>query len=241
VPAAVSKKQNLNFQLLKDLDNGVFLMVQMFIGTFLPPFMESLTSAQQELYDWLVGYIRENQHSPSIRQMMKAMGLRSPAPVQSRLEHLRAKGYINWTEGKARTIRLLQGIPAGVPIRGSIAATGLLEVFPDVEVEHLDFSDVLSNPQYFALRVHGLSMIDALIDDGDVVIMQPVSDPKLIKEGTIVAARVEGQTTLKYFHRKGTKVILKPGNPDRETYPEIEVPASQITIQGVLIGVWRKS
>jgi repressor LexA len=82
-------------------------------------------------------------------------------------------------------------------------------------------------------------MIDALIDDGDVVIMQPVTDPKSIKDGTIVAARLEGQTTLKYFHRKGSKVILKPGNPDRSTYPEIEVPASQIDIQGALAGVWR--
>ncbi|MGK7882672.1 MAG: repressor LexA, partial [Crocosphaera sp.] len=61
--------------------------------------MEPLTPAQKELYDWLIKYIRENQHSPSIRQMMKAMGLRSPAPVQSRLERLRNKGYIDWIEG----------------------------------------------------------------------------------------------------------------------------------------------
>ncbi len=95
------------------------------------------------------------------------------------------------------------------------------------------------NPRYFALRVRGLSMIDALIDDGDVVIMQPTTDPKTIKNGSIVAARVEGQTTLKYFHRKGSKVTLQPGNPDTKTYPPIEVPASQIDIQGVLVGVWR--
>ena len=201
--------------------------------------MQPLTEAQQELYDWLVGYIREYQHSPSIRQMMKAMDLKSPAPVQSRLEHLKAKGYIDWNEGRARTIRLTQASSPGVPIMGAIAATGLLETFTDAEVEHLDFSNLLLNPQFFALRVRGLSMIDALIDDGDVVIMQPTSDPKSIKNGTIVAARLEGQTTLKYFHRKGSKVTLEPGNPDREKYPLIEVPASQIEIQGVLVGVWR--
>jgi repressor LexA len=82
--------------------------------------METLTDPQQELYDWLVGYIREYQHSPSIRQMMKAMGLKSPAPVQSRLEHLRTKGYIDWNEGKARTIRLTQASSPGVPILGAI-------------------------------------------------------------------------------------------------------------------------
>ena len=82
--------------------------------------MELLTSAQQELYDWLVQYINENQHAPSIRQMMIAMNLRSPAPVQSRLEHLRNKGYIAWTEGKARTIRILNSEPKGIPIIGTI-------------------------------------------------------------------------------------------------------------------------
>lgn len=203
--------------------------------------MEPLTTAQQELYDWLVQYIQQNHHSPSIRQMMNAMGLKSPAPVQSRLEHLKAKGYIEWTEGRARTIRLTQAGSPGVPIRGAIAAGGLVETFQDAEVEHLDFSSVALDPRYFALRVRGLSMIDALIDDGDIVIMQPVSDPKNLKNGTIVAARVEGQTTLKYYHRKGSKVTLQPGNPDKEKYPPIEVPASQVDIQGMLVGVWRWS
>ncbi len=201
--------------------------------------MEPLTEAQQELYDWLVDYIRANQHSPSIRQMMRAMDLKSPAPVQSRLEHLKAKGYIDWSEGKARTIRLLQANSPGVPIRGAIAAGGLVEAFPDTEVEHLDFGHLQLNPRYFALRVRGLSMIDALIDDGDVVILEPAPDPKAIKNGTIVAARVEGQTTLKYYHRKGSKVTLQPGNPDTHAYPPIEVSASQLEIQGILVGVWR--
>jgi repressor LexA len=201
--------------------------------------METLTEAQQELYDWLVGYIRQYQHSPSIRQMMKAMELKSPAPVQSRLEHLRNKGYIDWTEGRARTIRLIKADVPGVPIKGAIAAGGLVESFQDIEgVDHLDFSNLLLNPQFYALRVRGHSMIDALIDDGDVVIMQPSSDPKALKNGTIVAAHVNGQTTLKYFHRKGSKVTLQPGNPSPE-YKPIEVSASQVDVQGILVGVWR--
>jgi repressor LexA len=54
--------------------------------------MERLTEAQRQLYEWLFEYIRGHQHSPSIRQMMQAMNLKSPAPIQSRLEHLRNKG-----------------------------------------------------------------------------------------------------------------------------------------------------
>jgi repressor LexA len=196
--------------------------------------MERLTEVQQQLFDWLVDYIRQNQHSPSIRQMMKAMGLRSPAPIQSRLEHLRNKGFIDWTEGKARTIRILK--PQGIPILGAIAAGSVVESFTDA-VELLDFSGSFLRPQDFALRVRGDSMIDALIDSGDVVIMRPVQDPLLLKDGMIVAARVdEDGTTLKYYHRKGNKVTLKPANP---RYKPIEVPIEQIQVQGVLVGVWR--
>jgi repressor LexA len=72
-----------------------------------------------------------------------------------------------------------------------------------------------------------------------VVIMQPVADPKLLKNGTIVAARVEGKTTLKYFHRKASKVFLKPGNSNRELYQTTEVSAAEVDVQGVLVGVWR--
>ncbi|NEQ33641.1 MAG: repressor LexA, partial [Leptolyngbya sp. SIO4C5] len=149
--------------------------------------MEALTEAQQELYEWLVDYIRRNQHSPSIRQMMKAMGLRSPAPIQSRLDHLKTKGYIDWTEGKARTIRIVDEAK-GVPILGAIAAGSLVETFTDT-VERLDLAMLPLKPQDFALRVRGDSMIDALIDEGDIVIMRPVEDPTAIKDGTIVAAR----------------------------------------------------
>lgn len=201
--------------------------------------MEPLTEAQQQLYDWLVEYIRDHQHSPSIRQMMAAMGLKSPAPVQSRLEHLRNKGYIEWTEGQARTIRILNPLPKGVPIRGAIAATSLVESFQDVEVEYLDLSNLLLKPNHFALKVRGHSMIDALIDDGDIVILQPAQDARTIKNDTIVAAHHQGKTTLKYFERKGNKVILKPGNPNRDLYPITEVPGSEVEIQGVLVGVWR--
>jgi repressor LexA len=198
--------------------------------------MEPLTEAQQQLYDWLVDYIRTSQHAPSIRQMMRAMNLRSPAPVQSRLEHLRAKGYIDWTEGKARTIRILGSATAGVPVLGAITAGGLVEPFTDA-VEHLDVSPVFRQAGNFALRVTGDSMIEDLIAEGDVVIMRPVPDPEQLNNGLIVAARVEGYgTTLKRFYRQGERVTLKPSN---SKYQPIEVAATSVQVQGILVGVWR--
>jgi repressor LexA len=196
--------------------------------------MESLTEVQQQLFNWLVDYIKQNQHSPSIRQMMRAMNLKSPAPIQSRLEHLRAKGYIDWTDGRARTIRVLKA--QGLPILGAIAAGSVVESFTDT-AEQLDFSSSFLKPGDYALRVRGDSMIGALIGDGDVVIMRPVQDPKTLKNGVIVAARVNGDgTTLKYYHRKVNQVTLKPANPN---YPTIEATATEVQVQGLLVAVWR--
>ena len=86
---------------------------------------ESLTPAQQELYDWLADFIGTHHHSPSIRQMMQAMGLRSPAPIQSRLRHLQEKGWITWQEGQARTLQLLGGLVSGIPVLGAVAANSI--------------------------------------------------------------------------------------------------------------------
>ncbi|MGF1486892.1 MAG: transcriptional repressor LexA [Prochloraceae cyanobacterium] len=198
--------------------------------------MEPLTNAQQELYDYLVDYINENQYSPSIRQMMTAMKLRSPAPIQSRLERLRNKGYIDWNEGKARTIRILHRKKSGVPILGAIAAGGLVEPFIE-ENEKLDLSGLLRQSNCFALRVIGDSMIEDLIAEGDLAIMRSLGEGEELKDGEIVAARVEGVgTTLKRLYRSEDRVTLKASNPK---YDPIEVKADRVQIQGILLGVWR--
>ena len=134
-----------------------------------------LTQAQNELYGWIKDYMRDFQHSPSIRQMMQAMGLKSPAPIQSRLKHLQEKGYISWQEGKARTMQIVDEIFEGVPLIGSVAAGGLIETYSDV-AENLDVSDVLKKKGVFALTVNGDSMIDACIAHGDMVLMEPITD-----------------------------------------------------------------
>jgi repressor LexA len=198
--------------------------------------MERLTEPQQELYEWLAEYIRIHQHSPSIRQMMQGMNLKSPAPIQSRLDHLRTKGYIEWHEGKARTIRVLRSPKAGVPVLGTIAAGGLIEPFSDA-VEHVDFMNMTLPAQTYALRVAGDSMIEDLIADGDLVFLRPVQEPDYLKNGTIVAARVDGYgTTLKRFYRNGDRVTLQPAN---RKYNPIEVSAVQVQVQGSLVAVWR--
>ncbi len=198
---------------------------------------EMLTTAQQELYDWLSDYIGTHHHSPSIRQMMQAMGLRSPAPVQSRLRHLQEKGWITWQEGQARTLQLLGGLVSGIPVLGAVAAGGLVETFDDVQ-ERLDLNSVLETRGLFALTVNGDSMVDAYIADGDVVLMEPVMEPSQLRNGTVVSAMVPGSgTTLKHFHRKGSIIRLEAANP---SYEPIELSADQVQVQGKLLAVWRQ-
>ena len=201
--------------------------------------LEALTTAQQELYDWLADFIAEHRHSPSIRQMMEAMGLRSPAPIQSRLRHLQQKGWITWKEGQARTLQLLGDAAqaTGIPVLGAVAAGGLIETFDNVE-EHLDLQPLLERRGLFALTVNGDSMEDAHIADGDIVLMEPVHDAARLREGTIVSALVAGSgTTLKHFHLDGSEVRLEPANPN---YEPITLPAEQVTVQGKLVAVWRQ-
>lgn len=198
---------------------------------------ESLTDAQYELYEWIRNYVKDFQHSPSIRQMMNAMGLKSPAPIQSRLKHLQEKGFISWQEGKARTFKLANQIFDGIPIKGSVAAGGLIETFSDIQ-ENLDISDVLKKRDVFALTVNGDSMIDACIADGDMVLMEPIRDSFSIKNGTIVSAMVPGSgSTLKYFVKRGGKCFLEAANP---AYDPIELDLNEVIFQGKLLAVWRK-
>ena len=197
----------------------------------------NLTDAQNELYEWIKNYVRDFQHSPSIRQMMKGMGLKSPAPIQSRLKHLQEKGYISWQEGKARTLKVVEDILDGIPIMGSIAAGGLIETFNDVN-ENLDFSYILNKKDVFALTVNGDSMIDACIADGDMVLMEPIKDKYSIRNGTIVSALVPGMgTTLKYFYKRNNKIFLEAANA---SYQPIELDFEDVVFQGKLLAVWRK-
>ena len=168
---------------------------------------------------------------------MNAMGLKSPAPIQSRLKHLQEKGYISWQEGKARTLQIVDQVLEGVPILGSVAAGGLIETYSDIQ-ENLDISDVFNKKDVFALTVNGDSMIDACIADGDMVLMEPLKDSYSLRNGTIVSAMVEGLgTTLKYFYKRGEKIFLEAANP---AYEPIELNLDQVVFQGKLLAVWRK-
>ncbi len=198
---------------------------------------KELTTAQDQLLDWIKSYINNFHHSPSIRQMMVGMGLKSPAPIQSRLKHLQEKGYISWQEGRARTLKLANEITDSIPVLGSVAAGGLVESYQDVR-EEIDFSEIIKRKGVFALTVNGDSMIDAYIADGDTVLMEPVIHQSSLRNGAIVSAMVPGLgTTLKYFFKKNDHIVLEAAN---QNYEPIKLDLNDVSIQGKLLAVWRK-
>ncbi|HEY9624391.1 MAG TPA: transcriptional repressor LexA [Crinalium sp.] len=206
--------------------------------------MEPLTDVQRQLLEWLEEYTFQHGYSPSTQQLREAIGWKSVSSVRYHLRALRDKGWLTWMTARSRNYQFLNPKVGFVPLLGTISAHSLTEVFPDQEVKRINLAGFplfkrMSNyelSQCFALRVMGDSMIGALIDNGDVVIMQRLSDAKRLKNGTIVAARVEGKTTLKCFYRNGKIVTLKPAN---SMYPPTDVDASLVDVQGVYVGLVR--
>jgi len=214
--------------------------------------MAPLTAAQQRLVDWLAGHFRRLGCSPVIRDIAAGLGYTSNAPVQSLVKILVQKGVLIQDERAARTIRFTEewlrenGEQYGLitlgfqlPILGAIAAHSLVELSPDAPVEWLALSGdrPAGSEDWFVLRVWGDSMVGALIDHNDLIIMRPAFNPASIRNGAIVAARVDTQTTLKYFYRQGSKVILQPANA---AYPSTSVDADTVEIQGIYVGLVRK-
>ncbi|HHP7245707.1 MAG TPA: transcriptional repressor LexA [Elainellaceae cyanobacterium] len=197
----------------------------------------------QQLLNWIEDFIYHNGISPTVREMADAFEYSSPSSIQNMLAMLRQQGDIDWIDRKSRSIRVLRPQRLRIPILGMIAAHSLLDTFPDTELSYLDSLDFLlahwsrhEISQMFALRVRGDSMKDAMIADNDIVVMKSSRYLDEVKNGDIVAARVDSQTTLKYFYRSNPQITLQPANPN---YPPTTLDQSRVHIQGVYVGLVR--
>lgn len=201
-----------------------------------------LTERQQQIYDFIVAFRRDNGCSPSIPEIQRKFDIRSPNGVAGHLRSLEAKGMIRRAERGSRQIDLAEEPPRGpalpsLPVFGTIPA-GMPQTqeaaAPDGYVT-VDESTLGFNPRdgCFALRVRGDSMRDAGILTGDTVVIQPSHDPRA---GQIVAALIDGECTLKRLVRVNGRWYLKAENP---AYPELH-PREDLAIQGVVRTVIRK-
>ena len=198
-----------------------------------------LTAKQQEVLDYLREYQRENGVMPSTRDIQHYFGFSSQTAAVSHLRALEKKGVIQRHAKMARAVVFPEDLEReeiiDIPIYGSIAAG----MATDQEQERegcvsMDVGSLGISPsaKTFALKVRGESMVDAHIMDGDVVILE-FRQPR---NKDIVAALIDGETTLKRFVRKNNRPYLKAENED---YPDL-IPARELIIQGVMVGLIRQ-
>jgi repressor LexA len=197
-----------------------------------------LTARQQQVLDFIHAHQREQGVSPSLREIQAHFGLASTFGVQRHVDALTKKGALQRLAGKARGL-LPQSHPrhgalAEIPLYGTIPAGSptAAEQEPDsyVSVDTVSLG-VRPNAKLFALRVRGDSMTGASILDGDVVFLTP-RDPR---PRDIVAALIDGKSTLKRFLSQHGRPFLRAENP---RYPDL-LPAMELVIQGVMVGLLR--
>ena len=199
----------------------------------------SLTDRQREIYDYIVAFRRDNGCSPSIPELQRHFGIRSPNGVAGHLQALTAKGLIRRADRGSRQIDVIgePRLPAALlhelPMVGSIAAgmpqgvdPGLPESSTVIDETTLGFKP---RQGCFVLRVRGDSMLEAGILSGDMVVVEPTPSPRA---GQIVAALIDGESTLKRLVRVKGQWFLKaenaaypalhpragPGHPGRRPY-----------------------
>ena len=208
--------------------------------------MESLSVKQQRILDFINEFMVENPFPPTIRDIAHSCGISSTSVVDYNLRILEREGYISRTADVSRGIRLTKTPETSgetakvirVPIVGNIAAGEPLSI--ETQTSYSDDVDV---PAYlvndksnvFAAKVKGESMIDALVADGDLVIMEPNDNPR---NGDMVAAFLEdnNEVTLKHFYLQNGVVTLKPANP---LMSPITVAADKVAVRGRVVGVIR--
>lgn len=211
--------------------------------------MAPLTGPQAQLLQAIERYSREHGVSPTMRELASLCGIASTNTISQRLVQLERQGHIERRLQAARGIRLVDAIPRQalleIPVLGTIAAGEPLPVFDEAGgAPSSEWRDVVAisatmiNGQatnLFALRVQGQSMIDALIDDGDTVILRHA---ERCDNGAIVAVWLvaEASTTLKHFFDEGDRIRLQPANP---TIPPMFHSPTNVLIQGQLVGVLR--
>lgn len=201
-----------------------------------------LTRRQSEILDFILAFRRENGCSPSIPEIQRQFGIRSPNGVAGHLHALESKGRIRRAARGSRMIDVV-GRPEGesralheLPLAGSIAAGN-----PQVESETTETAGSFDEqilgfrpkPGCFVLKVRGDSMRDAGILNGDMVVVEPTPSPR---PNQIVAALIDGESTLKRLVRVKGRWYLKAENP---SFPEI-FPREDLVIQGVVRTVIRR-
>jgi repressor LexA len=204
---------------------------------------QGISKTRERIFTFIRKFYSEHDYAPTVRDILRGCSLSSTAVVQHHLNVLEKEGRIHRDPEVFRSIRLTDKTGmSGVPLLGTIAAgepipVPTAETWTNQSLETLEIPEELTQgKQLYALKVKGFSMIDALIDDGDTVLMEPVDTAE---NGDMVAVwlKDEQEVTLKRFYQEGDTICLQPANKLME--PIYQRP-DNIEIQGKVVAVVRK-
>lgn len=205
--------------------------------------MAELTKRQRQVLDFVQSVQRTGESPPTLREIAAHFGFKSSRAAADHLDALKRKGFVESSERKARSLRItsplarLRNRIRDIPLFGSIPAGPAqnreqeAEGCVSVDVESIGFKPTRNT---FALRVAGESMLGRHILDGDIVVLEHGPEPR---NGQIVAALIDGESTLKTYIVKSGKPYLRAENPK---YPDL-IPAQELMIQGVFKALIRKA
>jgi repressor LexA len=199
--------------------------------------MKDLSARQKSILEYISGFIDEHDYPPSIRQIQEACGISSTSVVDYNLRILEKLGYIRRDREVSRAIELVGRVRMRtVPVVGQIAAGQPIPVPSADTWQQQDFEDEIEvtdqmtrgRDNVFALRVKGTSMIDALVNDGDLVLMEQTQS---WDDGDMVAVWLKDrqETTLKKIYNEGSRIRLQPANSAMEP---IYVDPQEVEVQG---------
>ena len=208
-----------------------------------------LTEKQQRILTTINESITRHGYPPTIREIGRAVGISSTSVVNYHLNKLKDQGLLERDDKMSRGLKVLGRAALAISGNRRIAVLGtiqagepipVLESRTPAETDELDMVELTadmaqSRKELFALRVKGDSMIDALINEGDLVVLEPI---ETARNGDMVAAWIKDreETTLKHFFQENGRIRLQPANP---TMQPIYVPAEQVTVQGRVVAVIR--
>jgi len=207
---------------------------------------QPLTDRQKEILEFMESFVRDNGYPPTVREMCKATGLKSPRSVSQHLQALERKGYIERGRDKSRAIRFLQpSIILGgsgeevvrLPFMGNVAAgMATSAAFAGGKGTYCIDRDLVEGEKSFLMKVQGDSMINAHIVEGDYIIVDPVTETH---HGDLVVARVGSETTVKRYEEREGVTYLVPENHRMEPMA-IPGDGGTVRILGKVTGLIRR-
>lgn len=193
---------------------------------------------QGEIYEYIKDQIRAKGYPPSVREICAAVGLKSTSTVHGHLQRLEKKGLIKRDPTKPRAIELVDSTVykkemINIPVIGTVTAGSPVLAVENIEDTFaIPVNYVKSNKELFILKIHGESMIDAGIMDGDLAIIEQTNSAE---NGDIVVALIENEATIKRFYRENGYIRLQPENKHMEP-----IIINDCKVIGKLVALYRK-